>query len=91
MGGDQKPLRIADVGRVTFSEGVRMASQIYAKRKEIVAAVGLKKGQGVADVGAGTGLFTRLFAAELGLVQAQLGELSEFVEIYRALGGGWQS
>ena len=30
---DQKPIKIADVGRVTFSEGVRMASQIYAKRK----------------------------------------------------------
>ncbi len=30
---DQKPQKIADVGRVTFSEGVRMASQIYAKRK----------------------------------------------------------
>jgi multidrug efflux system outer membrane protein len=34
---------------------------------------------------------TRLFAAELGLVQAQLSELAEFVEIYRSLGGGWQS
>lgn len=34
---------------------------------------------------------TRLFSAELGLVQAQLGELAAFVEIYRALGGGWQS
>jgi multidrug efflux system outer membrane protein len=33
---------------------------------------------------------TRLFAAELDLVRAQLGELSAFVEIYRALGGGWQ-
>jgi multidrug efflux system outer membrane protein len=33
---------------------------------------------------------TRLFAAELGLVEAQLSELSEFVEIYRSLGGGWQ-
>lgn len=30
---DQKPLPIADVGRVTFSEGLRMATQIYAKRK----------------------------------------------------------
>jgi hypothetical protein len=29
---DQKPLKVADVGRVTFSEGVRMASQIFAKR-----------------------------------------------------------
>lgn len=33
VGADQKPLRVGDVGRVTFSEGVRMASQIYAKRK----------------------------------------------------------
>jgi outer membrane protein, multidrug efflux system len=33
---------------------------------------------------------TRLFVAELGLVRAQLGELAAFVEIYRALGGGWQ-
>jgi outer membrane protein, multidrug efflux system len=33
---------------------------------------------------------TRLFVAELGVVQAELGELSAFVEIYRALGGGWQ-
>jgi hypothetical protein len=28
--------------------------------------------------------------AELGLAEAQLSELTEFVEIYRALGGGWQ-
>jgi multidrug efflux system outer membrane protein len=34
---------------------------------------------------------TRLFIAELGLVQAQRDELAAFVEIYRALGGGWQS
>lgn len=40
--------------------------EVYAKRKEIVAAVGLKPGMAVADVGAGTGLYTRLFAAEVG-------------------------
>ena len=34
---------------------------------------------------------TRLFLAELGLVQAQLAERNAFVEIYRALGGGWKS
>lgn len=34
---------------------------------------------------------TRLFVAELGLVQAQLAEHNAFVEIYRALGGGWRS
>jgi multidrug efflux system outer membrane protein len=33
---------------------------------------------------------TRLFDAELGLVQAELSERSALVEIYRALGGGWQ-
>jgi multidrug efflux system outer membrane protein len=33
---------------------------------------------------------TRLFDAELGFAQAQLGEMSALVEIYRALGGGWQ-
>ena len=34
---------------------------------------------------------TRLFDAELGLAQAELSELSALVEIYRALGGGWQT
>jgi len=32
---------------------------------------------------------TRLFDAELGLAEAQLSELNAFVEVYRALGGGW--
>ena len=33
---------------------------------------------------------TRLFAAQLGLAQAQLNELLALVQIYRALGGGWE-
>jgi outer membrane protein, multidrug efflux system len=33
---------------------------------------------------------TRLFTAELTLAQARQDELSAFVEVYRALGGGWQ-
>jgi ubiquinone/menaquinone biosynthesis C-methylase UbiE len=40
--------------------------EVYAKRNEIVAALGLKPGMSVADVGAGTGLFTRLFADKVG-------------------------
>ena len=32
---------------------------------------------------------TRLFSAELDLAEAQRDELNAFVEIYRALGGGW--
>ena len=33
---------------------------------------------------------TRLFNAELTLAQARQAEMSAFVEVYRALGGGWQ-
>lgn len=40
--------------------------EVSVKRKEIVKAVGLTPGDVVADVGAGTGMFTRLFAAEVG-------------------------
>jgi multidrug efflux system outer membrane protein len=34
---------------------------------------------------------TRLFDAELQLVRARLNELAAFVEVYRALGGGWHA
>jgi len=34
---------------------------------------------------------TNYFNAELGLVQAQLKELLALVDLYRNLGGGWQS
>ena len=45
---------------VTRFEGE--SREVFEKRKEIVAACKLKPGMTVADVGAGTGLFTRLFA-----------------------------
>ena len=40
--------------------------EVYAKRNEIVAACRIEPGQTVADIGAGTGLFTRLFADAVG-------------------------
>lgn len=33
---------------------------------------------------------TRTYAAELTLVQAQLNEMLDYIQLYRALGGGWQ-
>jgi outer membrane protein, multidrug efflux system len=33
---------------------------------------------------------TNYFSAELGLAQAQLNELLALVEVYKALGGGWE-
>ena len=42
------------------------ARDIYAKRRDITRAVGLRPGDAVADIGAGTGLFTQLFAEQVG-------------------------
>ena len=44
----------------------RPGREVYDKRHEIVKALELKPGMVVADIGAGTGLFTRLFAKQLG-------------------------
>lgn len=40
--------------------------EVFARRKEIVAACEIQPGQTVADIGAGTGLFTRMFADTVG-------------------------
>jgi ubiquinone/menaquinone biosynthesis C-methylase UbiE len=49
-----------------FTERFEVESrEVFANRNEIVAACDIEPGQTVADIGAGTGLFTRLFAAEV--------------------------
>lgn len=40
--------------------------EIYAQRHQIVEAIGLSAGESIADIGAGTGLFTKLFSQKVG-------------------------
>jgi len=40
--------------------------EVFARRKEIMAACQIQPGQTVADIGAGTGLFTRMFSDAVG-------------------------
>jgi ubiquinone/menaquinone biosynthesis C-methylase UbiE len=40
--------------------------EVFAKRKEIVETLKIKEGSTVADIGSGTGLFTRLFSDAVG-------------------------
>ena len=44
----------------------REGREVFDKRNDIVAASAVKPGMAVADIGAGTGLFTRLFAQQVG-------------------------
>jgi predicted methyltransferase len=49
-----------------FVESFEIESrEVFNLRKQVVKACRLKPGMSVADVGAGTGLFTRMFAAEV--------------------------
>jgi ubiquinone/menaquinone biosynthesis C-methylase UbiE len=50
-----------------FTERFEIESrEVFAKREDILKAIKLKPTHVVADIGAGTGLFTRLFASNLG-------------------------
>lgn len=63
--GINEPFKDPDVkGFQTKFEGE--SREVYAKRERIAAACRVKSGMVVADVGAGTGLFTRLLAKEVG-------------------------
>src|SRR5438876_8729904 len=63
--GINEPFKKPDVKH--FTEVFETESrEIFAKRKEIVAACKIRPGMVLADIGAGTGLFTLLFSAEVG-------------------------
>src|SRR5688500_12336685 len=63
--GINDPFKNPDVKKfVETFEGE--SREVFAKRDQIAAAVGLKPGMDVADVGAGTGLFSTIFAPQVG-------------------------
>lgn len=62
--GDEKPYKDPQVER-TVRSYERDSRDVVQKLDEIVAACELKPGMDIADVGAGTGLFTRPFAAKV--------------------------
>lgn len=50
-----------------FQEKFEVESrEVFLRRKEILAACDIQPGQTVADIGAGTGLFTRMFSKQVG-------------------------
>jgi ubiquinone/menaquinone biosynthesis C-methylase UbiE len=63
--GINKPFENPDVKEFAGKFEVE-SREIFARRRDIVNACKLKPGLIVADIGAGTGLFTRLFAKEVG-------------------------
>ena len=60
-----KPYENPDV-RVWTERFESEGRDIYDKRLAIVSASGVRRGMSVADIGAGTGLFTRLFSETVG-------------------------
>lgn len=73
-------------------------SREYREQQELLVAAA-QDGRRLADIryrGGATSYLevldaeTRLFNAELSLADARLSELTDFVEVYRSLGGGWQ-
>src|SRR5437870_4119521 len=63
--GINKPFENPDVQEYLGKFEVE-SREVFGKRHEIIAACKLKPGMAVADIGAGTGLFTRLFAKAVG-------------------------
>lgn len=63
--GINRPFQNPDV-EAWLARFERDDREVYARRDEIVDALDLKPGMDVADIGAGTGFFTVLFAREVG-------------------------
>jgi ubiquinone/menaquinone biosynthesis C-methylase UbiE len=68
--GDASGAAAPDSGEINLDvwlERMEVGSrELYSARNAVVAAIGLEPGDAIADIGAGTGLYTLLFAEEVG-------------------------
>lgn len=64
--GINAPYRAASAVKTWSRRFERDGREVHDQQTQIVAALGLQRGMAVADVGAGTGLFTLAFAAAVG-------------------------
>ena len=65
--GQNLPGAEEDVNLDVWLERLEVGSrELYSAREAVVEAVDLKEGDWVADIGAGTGLYSILFAEEVG-------------------------
>lgn len=63
--GVNKPFDNPDVGQF-IERFEREGREVFDQRKKIALACRIKPGMAIADVGAGTGLYTRIFSPEVG-------------------------
>ena len=64
--GINAPYRGAGAAKRWAKRFERDGREVHDRREDIVRALGLRPGMAIADVGAGTGLFTLMFAAAVG-------------------------
>ena len=62
-----KPFKAADIDASEFAKRFEGESrEVFREREKIAKTLNLKKGERIADIGAGTGIFVDLFSREVG-------------------------
>lgn len=65
--GPAEPAASEEINLDVWLERLEVGSrELYSARENVVAALGLEEGDVVADIGAGTGLYSLMFAEEVG-------------------------
>lgn len=84
------PKRIGCPHRLPQDAGISYSTALFESAQDAAHLSHLRYNGGVTGYLEGLTNETNAFSAELGLVQARLNELLALVQLYEALGGGWQ-